>query len=79
MQINVGVVERVMFWDIVARRWDFRGIPGDASWVDAVEGLAVGLRGQVEKVRKAGERRLGKLGDIILRGSVMGGKCYGRE
>lgn len=31
------------------------------------EGSAVGLRGQVENVRKAGERRLGKSGDILRR------------
>lgn len=54
-----------MFWDIVAKRYVFRGVPGDASTVGAVrERSTVGLRGQVEKVRKAGDRRLGKFGGM---------------
>lgn len=69
VQMKVGVVESVIFWDIVAKRYVFRGLPSGASSVE--EGSSVGLRGQVEKVRKAGERRLGKLGDILRRGIAL--------
>lgn len=71
VHIKVGVVESVIFWEIVAKRYVFREPPGEVSFGDAVEeGSAVGLRGQVENVRKAGERRLGKSGDILRRVDV---------